>query len=182
MGDKEAFNNPRWVSDAVRWTQGVMFILLKDPKNRALVTKIPPDHILETPPPITRQDLSTNPQTGVIEAPGDAPRPPFTIDAAVPLDGWGNPIIFVPRGGIHVLMDPSNSGTLAEYVVRTSGTYLLSNGLPPVGPGDHPFFASAGQDRYFVDLTGGPASDGAQRGFRTAVDHSSDNVYSFQSQ
>jgi len=164
FGDATDFNNPRWVSNAIRWTQGVMFILLKDPKNRDLISKIPPEQILETPPPYKDTDGK------VISA--DQPR--YTIDAAVPLDAWGNPIIFVPPGGMHVLLKVDSGTDVKEYVVRTSGTYQYAptNQVPPLGPNDRPFFASPGPDGYFADLTkpGKPA------------DRSSDNVYSFMGQ
>jgi prepilin-type N-terminal cleavage/methylation domain-containing protein len=154
MGDKGGVAGPRWSANAIRWTQAVMYILLKDPKNRALVSAIPPKRILETPPSLTAGTPNPN---------------PFTIDAAVPLDGWGNPIIFVPRGGMHIFMnDPSNPGSPVEYVVRSSGTYKLA-ALPPLSSNDHPFFASAGQDGFFTD----PAS---------SIDYGIDNLYSFQDQ
>ncbi|HEY8750012.1 MAG TPA: type II secretion system protein [Tepidisphaeraceae bacterium] len=165
FSDQSDFSNPRWVSNAIRWTQGVMFILLKDPKNRALVSALPSKRILETPP-------SYKSNTGVTN--GGA-QTPYTIDAAVPLDGFGNPIIFVPRGGMHVWMKlgtgtSPGTGGLQEYVVRTSGTYRVNAGpLPPVGANDRPFFASAGQDGYFTDL-------------KMAGDKAIDNLYSFQEQ
>ncbi len=100
---------------------------------------------------------------------GIAP-PPYTIDAALPLDGWRDPIIFVPPGGIHVWMTPTgDNANLGEFVVRTSGTYPLSN-LPPVGPNDRPFFASAGQNGIFTNA------------FDRGEDFAIDNLYSFQEQ
>jgi prepilin-type N-terminal cleavage/methylation domain-containing protein len=158
MSDNSSGNNPRWVCNAVYNTQGIMFILLKDPKNRALVSALSSNRILETWAPF---------------AVGGAKQPPFTIDAAVPLDAWGNPIIFVPRGGMHVVMDPTSSGTLEEYIIRTSGTYRKIGVVPPVGPNDHPFFASAGPDNYFNNLLYQTAS-------MAKFDRSLDNIYSFQ--
>ena len=152
MGDKGGVANPRWSANAVRWTQAVMYILLKDPKNRALVEPLSPKRILETPPGL-------NPGTGNPN--------PFTIEAALPLDGWGNPIIFVPRGGMHVWI--SASGSVQEYVIRSSGMYSVNTGVPPVSTNDHPFFASAGQDGFFTD----PAN---------TSDFAMDNLYSFQAQ
>jgi len=154
-------NNPRWASDAVRWSQGVMFILLKDPKNRALISKIPPNRLLENMcPPINRSG----------DVNGTAP-PPYSIDAALPLDGWGDPIIFVPPGGMHVWSDPTytDKSNRKDWVIRTSGMYDTTKPLPPVGPNDHPFFASAGQDGYFTHVMHGD-------------DFAVDNLYSFQSQ
>ena len=156
MGDKGGIANPRWASKSVQWTQAVMFILLKDPKNRALISQLPPKRILETPPPLN---------------PGGNPNPPYTVDAAVALDGWGNPIIYVPRGGLHVWLNPTNSSSgPTEYVIRSSGMFPVTGGtIPPVGPNDRPFFASAGQDGYFTDPSNG-------------ADYAVDNLYSFQDQ
>jgi prepilin-type N-terminal cleavage/methylation domain-containing protein len=154
MSDKSSGNSPRWGCRAVYNTMGVMFLLLKDPKNRAVVSGMPPKRILETWAPFNVNDSAQK---------------PFSIDAAVLLDGWGNPIIYVPRGGMHVWMDPTKSGTLIPYLIRSSGTYSDAGVVPPVGPNDHPFFASAGPDGYFTDLT-------------KKVERSIDNIYSFQAQ
>ena len=165
MGDKGGVANPRWSANAVRWTQAVMYLLLKDPKNRALVAPLSPKRVLETPPSLNAGSPNPN---------------PFTVDAAVPLDGWGNPIIFVPRGGMHVwMLDPtatsgSGSGStsnVVEYVIRSSGMYKVGAALPPVSINDHPFFASAGQDGFFTD----PANP-------ATIDYAIDNLYSFQQQ
>jgi prepilin-type N-terminal cleavage/methylation domain-containing protein len=157
MSDKTYGNNPRYNCPAMYNTMGVMGLLLKDPKNRAVVSGMPPKRILETWAPFNIND---------------APQKAFTIDAAVLLDGWGNPIIYVPRGGMHVWMDPTSSGdknNLVDCVIRSSGTYSSAGVVPPVGPNDHPFFASAGPDGYFTDLT-------------KKVERSMDNIYSFQQQ
>ena len=160
MSDKSSGNNPRWGCRAVYNTQGVMFLLLKDPKNRAVVSGMPSKRILETWAPFN----------------AGGPQAPFAIDAAVLLDGWGNPIIYVPRGGMHVRMDPNSTGdptNLLEFIVRSSGTYSPAGVVPPAGPNDHPFFASAGPDGYFTDISPVPAN---------RKDRSMDNIYSFQAQ
>jgi len=165
MSDKGNGNNPCYTSKAMYNMMGIMYILLKDPKNRALIANLPPKRILETWSSFSG---------------GPANLPKFTIDAAIPLDGWGNPIFFVPRGGLHVFLDPAGlhdlqnsarTGTVDEYVVRTSGTYSIAN-LPRISPNDRPFFASAGPDGYVSDLSAaGPK-----------VDRAADNFYSFQAQ
>ena len=162
MSEKDNGNNPRYGARAVYNTQGVMFLLLKDPRNRAVVSAIPSKRILETWAPFY---------------PGDKAQAPFTVDAAVLLDGWENPIIYVPRGGIHVWMNIKGTGSdtpwdYKEYIVRSSGTYEKGK-EPAVTRNDRPFFDSAGPDGYFADLNPDP-------GKRT--DRSLDNVYSFQSQ
>jgi hypothetical protein len=154
MADQSDMSGPRWSSNAVRWTQGVMSFLLKDPKNRAMISNIPPKRLLESPP-----------WEGAVMVP-----PKYTIEGAVPLDGWSNPILFVPRGGIHVLINPSNAG-IQEFIIRSSGVYSLP--APPPGKNDRPFFASAGPDGYFDDLNTVPSK---------RVDRAIDNIYSFGGQ
>lgn len=135
----------RYSAASVKRTGDVMLVLLRVPANRNIVQSVQSKRILEVPP-------------------GGKPSL-FTMDnyGAVLLDGWGDPIIFVPRGGIHVnIKDPANpSGTPNEYVVRSTGMFPASQlSTRPVLPADRPFFASAGQDG---DFTLGE-----------------DNIYSFQ--
>ena len=126
--------------------QRVMPVLLRVPRNRTTVASLPPKRILEAEPVASGTLI------------------PPDISQAVILDGWGNPIIFVPRGGLHVnIRDPQdpNNKNPADYIVRTSGTFLKSQlAQHPLSPADRPFFASAGQDG---DFTKGE-----------------DNIYSFQ--
>lgn len=155
MADQSDMSGPRWSSNAVRWSQCAMAFMLKDPKNRAMMSTVPPKRLLESPP--------------WVGATGTPPK--YTIEGALPLDGWGNPILFVPRGGIHLMMNPGERRVVEEVVVRSSGVYRLP--APPVGPNDRPFFASAGQDGYFMDLRPNVVD---------RVDKASDNVYSFGEQ
>ena len=153
MGDKSK-GSSRYESPAVVKTQGVpagapgvMYVLLRDPKNRAAVAGVTPKRLLEPEP------------TGN----SNTPPSPNTLDNTVLLDGWGNPIIFVPRGGMHIFVN----GT--PYIVRSTGTFPASDVTNhPITPADRPFFASAGQDGFFVDQNQGRA------------DYSIDNIYSFQ--
>ena len=147
MSDQSVSNKPRYASNAVIRTRNVTRILLRIPSNRTLVENLPPKRILEPPP-----------------SSGGAPPPPQPIvNGVVLLDGFAGPIIFVPRGGLHVrIKDPTNpSASGTDYIVRSSGTFLASQLTNhPLTPADRPFFASAGQDS---DFTTGE-----------------DNIYSFQ--
>jgi hypothetical protein len=68
------------------------------------------------------------------------------------------------------MLQADGTNKAREYVVRTSGTYRCDGVTPPpLGPNDHPFFASAGPDGYFTALTNGTG----------VIDHASDNIYSF---
>jgi hypothetical protein len=153
MGDRLDQSSARYYSNAVAWTQAVNYVLLREPKNRSLVSNsVPPKRLLEVP-------TSANIPTGGTYD---------TLACAVILDGWGNPIVYVPKGGMHVML--KTTAGLQEYVVRSSGTYQMAI-LPPVGPNDHPFFASAGQDGVFTDSKSNQAA---------GADYGIDNVYSFQ--
>jgi type II secretory pathway pseudopilin PulG len=83
-----------------------------------------------------------------------------TASAPVVLDGWGNPILFVPSGGLgNVYLKTSTSNWL--QVTNTSGATTLTN-APIVSPDGRPFFVSAGPDGDFLK--------------------GDDNVYSFEAQ
>lgn len=152
MGDRLSPTTARYLSNAVQWTLAVNYVLLREPKNRSvLASSVPAKRLLEIPSKLTLPN-------------GFDP-----LTAAVILDGWGNPIVYVPRGGMHVTLN--TSGTLSDWVVRSSGTLPLNKGTPPVSANDQPFFASAGQDGVFTDTAAG---NGA------SADYASDNLYSFQ--
>lgn len=68
------------------------------------------------------------------------------------LDGWSDPIIFVPSGGLTGVQLTQVNGTGgATYTIRSSGVYSepLSAQNHVLGPKDRPFWASAGQDGDF---------------------------------
>ena len=128
MGDKANPQGARYTAPAIVKTRAVMYLLLRDPKNRALIANVPPKRLME--------GMQPNGQA----APNDA-------SATMLLDGWSNPIIFVPAGGLHI--KGKKAGTDVDFVVRSTGVYLAQR-LPPVSPSDRPFFASAGQDGDFT--------------------------------
>lgn len=158
-GDERCPNNPkpsdmsdrssatvsaRYTALAVTRTRDVMSVLAQIPANVTTLSSVQPKRLLEPPP---------NPS-------GTGTLPPYTLDQGVDiLDGWGNPIIYVPRGGMHVNIKDPATGSSTDYVVRSTGTYI-GTAVPAVSKSDRPFFASAGQDG---DFTQGE-----------------DNVYSFQ--
>jgi len=149
VGSHTSSASARYSSRAVQNTRYVMTVLARVPGNRNTITNVPTNRILEPTP-------------GMAQAP--------TLDQAMILDGWGNPIIFVPAGGMVVeVKDPTNTSQTIQFVVRSSGTFPLSQ-LPqhPTTAMDRPFFASAGQDGRFTSNPG--QNDGGGE----------DNVYSFQ--
>ena len=151
MGDKTGgTNSPRYGSNAMADTDNIMYVLSQIPANRTTLQSLQSKRIMEVP-------IGT----------GGAPVPwttigrtPMAFPPVVPLDGWGNPIIFVPRGGIHVLIKNQTTGNNDTYLVRSTGTTLITAADPPMTGSERPFWASAGQD--------GDFTQGA------------DNVYSFQ--
>jgi prepilin-type N-terminal cleavage/methylation domain-containing protein len=153
FGDRGGSKEPRYIAPCLYRTKAVMYVLLRDPKNRVALNGVPAQRILEGPP----------------DSNGNGTQNP--VDYAIVLDGWGNPIIYVPRGGLVVWLN-LGAGDVSYFLVRSSGTYQCDpNGLgaavPSVGPNDHPFFASAGQDGIFTDP-------------QAQTDNGTDNIYSFQ--
>ncbi len=111
----------------VQQTQGAMASLMRVPNNAKAIAAFPTSKILK--------DSNGN---------------PYTIP--VLLDGWGNPIIYVPRGGMIVYVTTGNGNTPTQITVA--------------GKANRPFFASAGPDGDFGARTGATQAKG------------DDNIYS----
>jgi hypothetical protein len=115
--------------------------------------------------------LSTSAQMTVADDPsnntgaGGQPAGPHEDESTMPLlvDGWGNPIIFVPKGGLSGVgvTDPTGGNPSQLRTVAS--------------PNNRPFWASAGPDGSFGVL---PGKDGT---YGTADDEPAgeDNLYSF---
>lgn len=130
-GDMSKTGLARYHSAAVLRTQDVMYLLMHVPANRTTVQSLPPKLILEA-------------------APGS---PPTSIDdGPVLLDGWGNPIVFVPRGGIYFTDNQAgtNGITTITYLVRSTGVFKFPGTTPPMTGNEVPFWASAGEDNDFT--------------------------------
>jgi prepilin-type N-terminal cleavage/methylation domain-containing protein len=109
-----------------------------------------------------------------------------TVTVPLLLDGWGNPILFVPGGGlVNVWVDSSATVpyliTSAGVITPTSSPVPLANYnpanptyFPPgsINPGQ-PFFVSAGPDGDFSNAHGW--TSGAANSSQT-----DDNIYSFK--
>ena len=144
MSDRSNNMGARYNSKAVNNTRLVMVdFLMRVPRNRTMVSSLPTKRILESPPNTT----------------------PYRIEQTIVLDGWGNPIIFVPPAGLVVNIHDQSTNKDNSYCVRTTGTFPFKdqnsyNTQHPLSRADRPFFAAAGQDG---DFTKGE-----------------DNIYSFQ--
>jgi prepilin-type N-terminal cleavage/methylation domain-containing protein len=140
MGDKTSGSNSARYSAAVTKTLDVMYVLMRIPANQTVVQSVQAKRIMEPIPP------------------GTTPNP--VTQGVVLLDGWANPIIFVPRAGLHVNIKDPVTGSPVLYVIRSTGSFAATSGDPAMTGNERPFWASAGQDG---DFTIGE-----------------DNVYSFQ--
>jgi hypothetical protein len=156
MGDKTDTTSqpsPRYHSNAVEYTDEVMYVLAEIPANRTTMQSLQSKKILELPSGQT-QWMTQGP-----------PSVAMSFPPVVLLDGWGNPIIFVPRGGMHVYIMNQATKVNDLWLVRSTGTSDLGPATsptadPPMAGNERPFWASAGQDG---DFTLGE-----------------DNIYSFQ--
>ncbi|MDB5174362.1 MAG: hypothetical protein JWP03_1687 [Phycisphaerales bacterium] len=119
--------------NAVLYTRNIMGTLTRIPRNGQMISQLPAKSLLT--------DASGAP-----------------ISPPVLLDGWKNPILFVPASGLVVNLMVNNTPTV--YTVRTSGVYPGNPPTPSITTNDRPFFASAGADGNFTN--------------------GDDNIYSFQ--
>jgi len=111
-----------------RTQQIVMTALMRSPNNANAIKQMPASRLMK--------DQNGNP-----------------YQVPIILDGWGNPIIYVPRGGITV------------WVTTGSGPTLITVSRPD----NRPFFASAGPDGDFSAYSPSPAPSQVR---------GDDNVYS----
>jgi prepilin-type N-terminal cleavage/methylation domain-containing protein len=111
-------------------TANVMRQLYSMPNNRKVLESLPGRRIAKV----------LNPKVKVAKNPNDS--------ATVLLDGWGNPIIFVPAGGMRGCMD-AKTGNITQPVITSVGViqYDVKAQLPG---GARPFFVSAGPDGDFL--------------------------------
>jgi hypothetical protein len=121
-------------SDAVLNTEIAMQMLIAIPLNRTALSGIPSN----------QQEKNTASRN--VTDPRTMPMFPVGVPPLV-LDGWGNPMIFVPAGGLRVTFASRNN---APAVVTSAGVYDPTNAGTPNPPiGVRPFFASAGPDGDF---------------------------------
>jgi prepilin-type N-terminal cleavage/methylation domain-containing protein len=102
----------------------------------------------------------------------------FTVP--ILLDGWGNPILFVPGGGMTgVWVNPAGTSPVGQYQTVTSNgiqsnTYdPASAALIAVPSGNQPFFVSAGPDSDFSNAHSNAT-------YNASASMTDDNIYSFK--
>jgi hypothetical protein len=149
--DEDAGDAGRLRSQAVLNTAIVIREMCKIPAVKAQLSKVPADSLMDV-----YEDASKT-----------------TLIGPVFLDGWNNPIIFVPKTGLGgvILGDPP-----AEYVVRSTKA-CRSNDLASLFAlaNARPYFASAGPDGSFGfnDVNNNGSFNGND------VPAGDDNIYSF---
>jgi prepilin-type N-terminal cleavage/methylation domain-containing protein len=117
----------RHQSDAVLNTQLVMGLLKAVQNNSKLLAQIPTNQIMADSVPAAGRKL--------------LPIAGGPIDPPIVLDPWGNPIVFVPAGGLYDI----TVGEVLHKIVADAGQY---NG-PIKSKDNRPFWVSAGADGDF---------------------------------
>jgi type II secretory pathway pseudopilin PulG len=133
-------NNTGTGSTIVVQTQAAMATLMRSPKNLQALSEIPAKLILK--------DVNNNPY-------------PLSTGPVL-LDGWGDPIIYVPAGGIWVWT--TNGSTATAVLIKSRD--------------GRPFFASAGPDGDFGAWSGVAGSSPNVTSTPTTPTRGDDNVYS----
>ena len=128
----ESGTPPRYNADAVANTELVMSVLRQAPNVKTSLGQLPTSQLMEKIPPGMTPKIQFDPVTRAILNP-------------VVLDGWGNPIIFVPSGGLSGVTFDAHGG---EVHIVTSGGVIEPG--DPLQPAVRPFFASAGKDGDFT--------------------------------
>lgn len=157
-------NNNGNAHNAIYNTGQAMVFLMRLPAVAQRISKVPSTKLLTIPAPSGNAQLAFTVTTGTLAGP-------------IMLDGWGNPMIFVPAGGLVTrVSDGTNANGFKIVLVRSSGTIILNSSAnsytaknpPPLKDNDHPFWASAGPDGDFYGSKTRNTNGG------------DDNIYSFQ--
>jgi len=122
--------------------------------------------------PRNRQILQALPAEKIVKVFNPHPNPPGSVNVVIVLvDGWGNPLIFVPPGGLMEVRFKDGS------VRKVTSVGVVNNNTDPPPPGATAFFASAGPDGIF-----GWVNVDREDEFKPGEDivGGDDNVYSFE--
>jgi hypothetical protein len=117
----------RYNSDAILNAQAVVGLMKGAPNVSSMIAQLPTSQLIEKVPTGAKLAHDAN----------NVATPPVVLDA------WGNPIIFVPSGGLGGVTMANQPGT---YIVTSGGMIRVGD---PLRPAVRPFFASAGPDGDF---------------------------------
>ena len=151
-------NHGRYNADQIANTQLLLGLMMQAPSVKAMMASLPVAQMAESVPP-GGSKLLVQQSTGLpLKDTGSGGRPM----PALVLDGWGNPIIFVPSGG---LCGKGNSAGDADtmwvggkagetdakmVLAKDPAGPLAANELRQIrSPDNRPFWASAGADGNF---------------------------------
>ena len=156
--DAQSDRFPKWDNNGVPQnataaTQAVMQLLRAVPNVSTWMSQLPTNQVWTPMPP----DVANN-----------APRIPLVLDA------WGNPIIYVPPGGLTGVTVTGGGGgeksrfadTIPDQPAGRSPQVAVQS------PDQKGFWASAGPDGFFTDPNPGPPAQREPFG--------DDNIYSFE--
>ena len=169
--------NARYEQPMIGNTQLVMGLLLQAAGNKKLIDQTSTSQLMEQLPvglqaaPMTKITIRNPSNTGPQIVPYDPAAANRNPSPPVPLDGWGNPIIFVPAGGLWDVYEGD------VHRGRFKGEFGTTDPGPVKSPDGRPFWASAGPDGHFggfYDKDGNGVFDaGKDKGY------GDDNIYSF---
>lgn len=161
----------RYTMPMIGNTQLVMGLLLQAPGNKKVIEQTSPAQMMEElPTGLTDVKITIRSATGSSNEPYTSAAANRTPSPPILLDGWGNPIIFVPGGGMYDVV----AGDVTRGMVK--GTNGPEDPGPVRSPDGRPFFASAGPDGIlsYVDQNGNGTFDPG-----VDVAGGDDNIYSF---
>ena len=154
-------------------TQLVMGLLLQAPGNRKIIEQTSPTQMMEELPTglnAGQVKITIRDATGSGNIPYNAAAASRVPSPPLLLDGWGNPLIFVPGGGMYDV----RTGDVTRGLVK--GANGPTDPGPVRSPDGRPFFASAGPDGIlsYIDVNNSGGFDAGD------IAGGDDNIYSFE--
>jgi prepilin-type N-terminal cleavage/methylation domain-containing protein len=169
--------NPPTNVQIVMDTALVMYAIEAIPDNQKIINNLPASKV-------------TNVSILIQGSPGAGPgSPPLNVSVPLILDGYGNPIMFVPGGGLGISSPPSagptslvwldgaNAGIITSTgpITTSSNPYILTKYTPAtLTLANQPFFVSAGPDGSLDNSHPNPTNPSDTSA------STDDNIYSFK--
>ena len=150
--------NQRYMSDGMANTQAVMGLLRQAPANKTTLAQLPQSQLIEEVPTAISDALGNGNPPKLNQSQGTR-----RLDPPLVLDAWGNPIMFVPAGGLcgdgagaaspnsMWLGGAAGSTGALEVIAQTQTNQVFgANQRGPIkSPDGRPFWCSAGPDGNF---------------------------------